>query len=176
MSKPVKLNSGRMDGRDKLAPSPRLTKSGAVDKRFANKFWKARASHGRPALYDCPEKLWADCVEYFDWVAENPLIEAVASTYKGESRLTPQPKVRAMTIGGLCIFLQIAPQTWENYKTRTDFLEVTSRAEEIIRNQKFAAAAADMLNANIIARDLGLSDKKELKASVLPVIQGDDEI
>ena len=33
---------------------------------------------------------------------------------------------------------------------------------EIIRTQKFAGAAADLLNANIIARDLGLADKNEV--------------
>ena len=32
----------------------------------------------------------------------------------------------------------------------------------IIRTQKFTGAAAYMLNANIIARDLGLANKEEL--------------
>jgi hypothetical protein len=70
-------------------------------------------------------------------------------------------KMRAMTIEFLCIFLDIAKRTWDGYTEREDFVPVTTRAEEIIRNQKFVGAAADMLNANIIARDLGLSDKSE---------------
>ncbi len=38
----------------------------------------------------------------------------------------------------------------------------TTRVDEIIRTQKFQGASADLLNANIIARDLGLADKTEL--------------
>lgn len=45
---------------------------------------------------------------------------------------------------------------------REGFGSVTTRAEEIIRRQKFEGAAAEFLNANIIARDLGLADKSEL--------------
>ena len=40
-------------------------------------------------------------------------------------------------------------------------LGVIREAEEIIRRQKFEGASADLLNANIIARDLGLADKAE---------------
>lgn len=41
-------------------------------------------------------------------------------------------------------------------------MEVTTYVEEIIRTQKFEGAAVGAFNANIIARDLGLSDKKEI--------------
>jgi len=68
-----------------------------------------------------------------------------------------------MTQAGLCIFLDISLTTWFNYKEKVDFLEVTTRAEQIIYEQKFTGASADLLNANIIARDLGLVDKKEAK-------------
>ena len=37
-----------------------------------------------------------------------------------------------------------------------------AKAESVIRSQKFAGAAADLLNANIIARDLGLADKNQV--------------
>ena len=70
--------------------------------------------------------------------------------------------MRAMTLSSLCIFLDIAFQTWQNYKERQGFLEIVSRVEEIIRTQKFQGAAADLLNPNIIARDLGLSEKQEV--------------
>jgi hypothetical protein len=70
--------------------------------------------------------------------------------------------MRAMTIAGLCIFLDIDQQTWANYRSYKDFFGVVSRVEAIIRVQKFEGASADLLNANIIARDLGLADKSEL--------------
>jgi hypothetical protein len=60
------------------------------------------------------------------------------------------------------LFLDISRQTWNDYKKLPDFIAVTEQAENVIRSQKFGGAAAGLLNANIIARDLGLSDKTEL--------------
>lgn len=127
-----------------------------------NRFWEARASHGRPALYDDPKKLWKDCVEYFQWVMDNPLIAYETVKYEGKGTLMEVPRLRAMTIMGLCSFLQISQKTWGNYRDKEDFVPVITRAEEVIKQQKFEGAAAELLNANIIARDLGLADKKQL--------------
>lgn len=129
---------------------------------IGNRFWEARSSHGRKPIFDCPEKLWVACCEYFEWVEANPLQEDKIFQFQGMIVRDSVSKMRAMTIEGLCIFLDIGRTTWNEYCAREDFAQVTTRAEEIIRNQKFVGAAADMLNANIIARDLGLSDKSEL--------------
>ena len=43
-----------------------------------------------------------------------------------------------------------------------DFLTIISYIEETCYSQKFEGAAADFFNSNIIARDLGLVDKKQL--------------
>ena len=40
-----------------------------------------------------------------------------------------------------------------------DFITIIAEIDEIIYNQKYSGAAADLLNANIIARDLSLVDK-----------------
>lgn len=127
-----------------------------------NEFWKARSSHGRDPLFADAGSLLDACCEYFDWVEANPLKEAQAFAYQGKVVLQELPKMRAMTIDGLCIFLDIARRTWDGYRAREDFVPVTTRVEEIIRTQKFTGASAGLLNANIIARDLGLADKSEL--------------
>jgi hypothetical protein len=124
-----------------------------------NQFWKVRSSSGRKPIFESDEKLLTSCMEYFEWVEENPLIECKVTQYQGEQITMNVPKMRAMTLDGLCIFLDIAIETWKNYKKREDFLAVTEYVEKVIRNQKFVGASADMLNANIIARDLGLTDK-----------------
>jgi hypothetical protein len=124
-----------------------------------NQFWKARSSHGRNPIFTDSDQLWTACEEYFEWVYDNPLESAIV--YQGELKEDALPKMRAMTISGMCLFLDIDQSTWENYRDRKDFFRVTKKAEQIIYNQKFAGAAADMLNPNIIARDLGLADKKE---------------
>lgn len=127
-----------------------------------NEFWKKRSSHGRRPIFSSPEQLEAACDEYFSWVEMNPLYEAQAFAYQGAVTVHELSKMRAMTLAGLCIFLDIDRKTWADYASREDFIPVTARVDDIIRTQKFAGAAAGLLNANIIARDLGLADKSEL--------------
>lgn len=127
-----------------------------------NEFWKLRSSHGRKPIFATPDDLEAACVEYFEWVEDNPLYEAQAFAYQGVVKIEPIAKMRAMTVAGLCIFLDISQEAFGDYRVREGFSEVTKRVDDIIRTQKFAGAAAGLLNANIIARDLGLADKSEL--------------
>lgn len=135
---------------------------------IGNKFWEKRAKHGREKLLTSPEALREDCIGYFNWVEDNPLVEGRPFSYQGESWIESVPKMRAMTIEGLCLHLGIAYSTWRDYATKPDrkeFLEVITWAESVIRAQKFEGAAADLLNPNIIARDLGLVDKKDLSST-----------
>lgn len=123
-----------------------------------NRFWEARSSHGRKPIFGSPDDLWGACVEYFLWAEEHPLEEEKLFHYQGEVVSGTAAKMRAMTLSGLCIFLDIARCTWDDYCNKDDFSLVTTRVREIIDTQKFAGAAADLLNPNIIARDLGLKD------------------
>lgn len=132
-----------------------------------NSFWRARSTAGPKPKFSNPEDLWKACVEYFEWVEANPLYGAKLVSYQGKSTLEAEPKMRAMTVGALCIFLDVGVSTWHEWKNdRPDLAEVIASAEEVIRQQKFAGAAADLLNANIISRDLGLADKAHLDADV----------
>jgi len=131
------------------------------DKRIGNDFWKQRTKHGRDKLFETPEILLEAACEYFQWCLDNPLMETIIQGNKKWE----VPKMRAMTESGLCIFLDIERQTLDNYSNKEsykDFFAVITRIKDIIRTQKFEGASAGFLNANIIARDLGLSDKQEL--------------
>lgn len=130
-----------------------------------NQFWKARSKHGRDRLFASAELLWEACCEYFQWVESNPLWEMKPFAYQGVVVQEPVAKMRAMTINGLCLFLDIDETTWRAWREVDDFSTVVSKAEKIIYEQKFTGAAADLLNPNIIARDLGLADKKDLGSS-----------
>lgn len=125
-----------------------------------NQFWRARSSHGNKPKFKDSESLWSACTEYFDWIEDNPLKESIV--YQGQIMEFESPLMRAMTIAGLCVFLDICESTWSKYRNNKDLMQVTTRAEAIIYNQKFTGAAAGLLNANIIARDLGLRDKQEV--------------
>ena len=127
-----------------------------------NKFWEARSSHGANPKFEHAEDLWDACLEYFHWVHDNPLKEAKVAQKKGMPTVIELSKMRAMTIGGLCVFLGVVEETWRDWRAnRKDLSAVITRVEQIIRAQKFEGAAAELLNPNIIARDLGLADRNE---------------
>jgi hypothetical protein len=133
-----------------------------------NKFWEIRAKHGRDRLLTDPDALREDCLGYFKWVEENPLVENKVAQFQGAPVHMPVNKMQAMTIDGLCLYLGIGYSTWRDYATREgfeDYSEVMTWAESVIRHQKFTGAAADLLNPNIIARDLGLRDKTDVDLS-----------
>lgn len=131
-----------------------------------NRFWEARSSHGRKPKFESPEILEKACAEYFEWNETHPLWERKVFHSNGELTEADIPKMRAMTIWGLCGFLDIDQSTWEDYRAKSDFLLVITRIEKGIKQQKFEGAAAEFLNPNIIARDLGLRDKKEFSGTV----------
>ena len=140
-----------------------------------NRFWEARTKHGRDKLFASSELLWDACCEYFIWVEDNPLWENKTTQFQGTPVDLPSAKMRAMTLSGLCLFLDMDRSTWTAWKTDIDFSAIVTRVEDVIYSQKFAGAAADLLNANIIARDLGLTDKKDLSLSEKVIDSGEHE-
>lgn len=130
-----------------------------------NQFWKARSSHGRKPLWSNPEDLRDACYQWFQWVEDNPLTEYKVAQFQGEQVSMEVPKMRAMTLAGLCIYLGMNQVTWREYAKKNDFSSVCEEIEQVIYNQKFVGASADLLNSSIIARDLGLADKKDLTSS-----------
>lgn len=123
-----------------------------------NQFWKDRMKDGRDKDYT-PESLLEASCNYFQWCEDNPWTEKdwVGKDAVMVKRETPRP----FTLQGLCIFLNISDQTLNNYEKSEEYFGIVTRIKQIIYNQKFEGAAVGAYNANIIARDLGLSDKKE---------------
>ena len=158
-----------------------------------NQFWKLRTKHGRKKLFSSPDVLWKEACTYFEWCDANPLkaveqarggksSKKVEVSSKGveveETGLIELPLMRAYTWEGLEIYLNIDSLRW--YKTsdsHKDFLQVIRAVEKIIYSQKFTGAAAGLLNANIIARDLGLTDnqKHEHSGEIITVTIEDEK-
>ena len=139
-----------------------------------NEFWKLRSKHGRDKLFETPDLLWQAACEYFEWCENNPLYEMRGFAYQGVVTKEKFPKMRAMTLSQLCFFLHCSESYFRTFKSLKaglkdneltqidkDFLTVIHEVETIIYNQKFQGAAAELLNPNIIARDLGLSEKTD---------------
>ena len=142
---------------------------------MGNQFWRARSSHGRKPIFETAADLWEACEEYFQWVEDNPIMATETVKFQGQGSLMEVPKMRAMTITGLCLFLDIDLTTWKAQAERgDDFSKVVTQAEAIIYEQKFTGAAAELLNPNIIARDLGLADKQEQTGNISLNVSSED--
>lgn len=152
---------------------------------IGNQYYLLRSKDGRDKIFGTPEEMMEAINEYFIWCLENPLIEAQivkgnrveeintpVKDEKGKSKTAKSkttipydiahlPKMRPFTLEGLCNYIDISVDTFKLYEKREDFIGVTTRARQIIDNQQFEGAASGFLNPNIIARKLGLVDKKE---------------
>jgi len=135
-----------------------------------NEYWKLRSTDGRDTIYT-PVSLLDKSNEYFQWCIDNPLEEQISYHYQGAVVKDTISKMRPFTISGLCNFMDICVKTFNNYEKKEDFIQVTTRVKQIIFNQKFEGAAANLLNPNIIARDLGLIDRQDVKSDDKPLNQ-----
>lgn len=133
-----------------------------------NQLWKLRLKHGRNFAIESPQELWENFIEYSDWIEKNPLKEQQLIKHKitrdqeivGRYQLS---KMRAMTKDSFALACGLSG--WEvinEYKKRSnDFSEVVTRIEKYIYDQKLTGAAAGLLNANIIARELSLGKEEQ---------------
>ena len=137
-----------------------------------NQFWKLRSSHGRKKLFESPELLWEAACEYFQWCIDNPLVEEKLFHSNGVIIKGKENKMRPFTLIGVCHYCDCNKGYFNDFESalkedktnlNKDFSVVITRIREVIYKQKFEGAAAGFLNPNIIARDLGLADKKEVE-------------
>lgn len=127
-----------------------------------NEYYLLRSKDGRDKIFKTPDILLTACNEYFKWCVDNPLKEQTLVKYKDTYELIDLSKMRPFTIHGLCNFIDISIRGFNLYEANKDFIPITTRVRQIIYNQKFEGAASGFLNPNIIARDLGLSEKQDV--------------
>lgn len=125
-------------------------------------FWTPRLRRGPGKTFTSPQELLNCADEYFNWANEHPLKAGVVFHHKGSLTHGTVCKMRVFTLTGLCTFLGISPSTFENYRRDKEMQEATEIIDSIIKTQKFEGAAADLLNANLIARDLGLAERSQV--------------
>ena len=140
-----------------------------------NDFYKIRSKDGREPIFESPNELIDAANEYFEWVINNPLKEQVLFHAQGVITKGEADKIRPFSREGMCNHMGIVLNTFKNYAKNPDFLTVTTLIEQIIDNQQYEGAAAGLLNANIIARKLGLSDKSEQTHKIEQPLFGDDD-
>lgn len=135
-----------------------------------NEFWKQRSKHGRDKLFASPQLLWSAACEYFKWCESNPLLEEKGFAFQGTVTKETFEKMRAFTMSGLCFYLHCNEAYFRQFKSDNEgFSTVIGEIEQVVYRQKFEGAAADLLNANIIARDLGLKDRTDHTTDDKPI-------
>lgn len=136
-----------------------IPKVGDFKFKAGNQYWRVRISPGRAREYT-PEQLAEGANEYFEFIEQNPFRE---QDFRGkDANEVKINRMRPMTIEGLCNALEITTHTFYNYEKIDAYFHITKRIRQIIEAQQFEGAASGFLNANIIARKLGLGDKSEL--------------
>lgn len=146
-----------------------------------NTMYRIAKNPGRKKIYQTEEELTDKINEYFEYMENNPILEEDIinrtwvewEEYENEEGKTKTRKIthpyskavkqirRPFTQKGLCLYLGISEDTYRTYRQNPEFNEVITRADDIIFNQKFEGATVNLFNANIIARDLGLIDRKD---------------
>lgn len=128
-----------------------------------NQFWKLRSKHGRDKIFETPDLLWEAACEYFEatdarkwWKTE----------FNGKDAIECHvPTDTPYTITGLCLYLDCGKNFFDNFENNEnnkDFKGILTRIREIIYTQKFEGAVVGAFKENIISRELGLADKKEI--------------
>lgn len=132
--------------------------------RLKEPIYNTISKRGPKPVFATPEELRDTAIEYFKWADRNGMEEEKLFHHQGSLTRGRTTKLRAYTVAGLCLFLDISRKTWGHYHTDRgdEFREVCEWIEEVIRDQKFTGAACNLLNPTIIARDLGLAEKSEV--------------
>lgn len=120
---------------------------------------------GRSRTFETPDDLREACLEYLEWADHNPLIEEKHFCAQGQIFTAELKKPRAVTIVGLCLHLGIHRHTWQNYRISDEFDLVCDEVEDRMKQYKFENAVAGLMNPTLIARDIGLVEKQEVKHS-----------
>lgn len=117
----------------------------------------------KPSIYLTTKDFLEDVAKYFEWCENHPLLEEKVFQYKGAIVRADESKMRPFTKKGLCTFLGIPASRLASYSKRgEDWEEAMEIVEQTIYTQKFEGAAAGLLNATMITRDLGLAEKQEV--------------
>lgn len=113
-------------------------------------------------------------LEYIRFCQNHPLQGEKVAFHEGKAVRTHVNKIRAMTITGLCLFMGITVPGWHAWKrdrcpNDPMWKMAMDNIEQAIYDQKFGAAAADLLNAQIVMRDLGLKERTDITSNEQPL-------
>ena len=137
---------------------------------------------GRPLKYK-PDELFEKFKEYVQWAKEHPIpiVRRVTNTTtKGDTYGSDsvEHKPRLLSVDGFLVYLGAERNWWtmlEKGKRGEEFLKVKSIIRGFCEDYQKEMASAEIFNANIISRLLGLADKQMVKNEEKIVIVNSQE-
>ena len=118
---------------------------------------------GRPRKFKDPEELAEAADDYFQWCDDNPWIKKdFVRGGPSAGEIVDLPTQRPYTIEGLCMYLKITRETFDNYSKQppyANFFDICIYIRTKIDAQYLEGGMAGAFNANIVAMKLGLQQK-----------------
>lgn len=146
-------------------------------------YWEGRKRIGKPKAIKTPQKLWELACEYFQSVDENPGYRK--DFIKGGEKagaIVSIENIRPYTWEGLENFLHERKiiTNLDDYRQNTDgryssYAGIIRLIGKIIYDRNFSGAAMNLLNSNLIARQLGLAEKSQIKVTEEQPLFGENE-
>lgn len=142
-----------------------------------NLFVPFNAKVGRPRKFATPAALLKAFNEYLEDRKNRPLVSReTESGFVGESataKAKEKMKSHPLSIVDFCVYLGCSRHWWNELPS--EFLEVKNRIGDFIFTYQLKGAETGEFNANIVARELGLADKKELTGESINIIVNSQE-
>ena len=128
-------------------------------------FNAGKKGRGRPRKYT-PAQLLQEFEVYVNERMAHPLvIEETEEGFVGKSCIDKTKKKtipQLLSIGDFCVHLGTSRNWWNELPE--DFLGVKTRISNFLEQYQLKGASAGVFNANIVARLLGLADKKDISS------------
>lgn len=135
-----------------------------VNKDFSNfsRLYKRRFSDVVGTAQLTNQQLFNLVTSYFEWAENNPLNTPETANFQGRVYQGEAKKIRPFTITSLCLFLNVTPKTWREWKSvettqdEKERVQILEFAESIIREQKYSAAMVGAFNPQFVMKDLDM--------------------
>lgn len=131
---------------------------------------------GRPPVYT-PEELLIKFAEYIEDRKQHPIVETEKVRRKFKSTTNSEEKEKAhahpLSIGDFCIYLGRCRNWWNELSE--DFVGVKGYIRDYVETYQLKGATVGIFHPNIVARALGLADKKEISGEGITIVVNSPE-
>lgn len=109
-----------------------------------------------------PEEVFNFAVRYFSW-AESEAIKAIeTAAYQGVVSESLVHKPRVFTLNGLALFMGVNINRFARWRTEAGYSDVMAFVDSVIHEQKYQLAAANIINAGFVGKEIGIDKATEV--------------